>query len=103
MTTNEKLQSKIDSLLWVEPHTASAANPDRELSYGERAVGLKFNPGGNPQVYSVKSKIGNMIDALHLISENSDNDGQKKICEIAITELQTAQMWTVKALTFSQD
>lgn len=54
-------------------------------------------------MYSVKSKIGNMIDALHLISENSDNDGQKKVCEIAIAELQTAQMWTVKALTFSQD
>lgn len=30
----------------------------------------------------------------------SDSQEQKRLCSVAITELQTAQMWSVKSLTW---
>lgn len=79
--------------------------PTRELSFGQKAVGLTFNPGNNPTVDAIKEKFAAAIDVL-----NDLRDGEKKqqavngekirMYSVAITELQSAQMWAVKAATW---
>ena len=72
----------------------------RELSFGEKAVGLTFNPGGNPLVNAIKSQFAGVIDLLHANRETNANPEVKRMLSIAITEAQTAQMWAVKAVTW---
>lgn len=77
-----------------------AANPDRPMSFGERAVGLQFNPSNQTAVYQCKSKYAALIDQLEARRQSTDDGETKRLCSIAITEAQTAQMWAVKALTW---
>lgn len=80
--------------------TPVAANPDRELSFGEKAVGLTFNPSQDPAVYACKSRYAAAIDQMNELRVTSATPEQKRLASIAITEAQTAQMWAVKALTW---
>lgn len=77
-----------------------AAAPDRPMSFGERAVGLQFNPSNQTAVYQCKSKYAALIDQLEARRQSTDDAETKRLCSIAITEAQTAQMWAVKALTW---
>ena len=70
-------------------------------TFGERAVGLDFNPGGNPAVTKVKERFAATIDLL-ISLQPEDNLDVQRLTEIAITSIQTAQMWTVKAITAPQ-
>jgi uncharacterized protein (DUF305 family) len=70
-------------------------------TFGTKAVGLKFNPSGMSEVDRVKSRFAEAIDMMNdLRSKNTDPE-VKRLCSVAITEAQTAQMWAVKALTWS--
>lgn len=83
------------------PHTTpAAANPDRPLSFGERAVGLAFNPSGDPEVYACKSTFARAIDQMNDLRNSTEDPEIKRMASVAITEAQTAQMWAVKALTW---
>jgi len=74
--------------------------PQRELTFGERAVGLNFNPSGNVPVQQIKEKAADLIDCLNDY-RNATEDGEiKRQLSIAITDAQTAQMWAVKAVTW---
>jgi hypothetical protein len=77
-----------------------AANPDRPLSFGERAVGLQFNPSNQTAVYQCKTRYAALIDQLEARRQSTTDGEVKRLCSIAITEAQTAQMWAVKALTW---
>ena len=78
-----------------QPETA------RELTFGEKAVGITFNPGGNPTVNDCKRAFAIEIDRMNDLRNDAQSTVEKKrLCSIAITELQAAQMWVVKALTF---
>ena len=72
----------------------------QELSFGEKAVGLTFNPGGNEQVTSIKRKFADVIDDLNTLRSESTDSEVKRLASVAITEAQTAQMWAVKAVTW---
>lgn len=75
----------------------------RELTYGERAVGLSFNPGNNPGVDAVKRAYADIIDSLNNSISGMDmptSGEQIRLFKIAITEAQAAQMWAVKAITW---
>lgn len=79
----------------------------RTLTFGEKAVGLSFNPGGNPKVDAIKKSCAEAIDLLNNERESikaQEDDGQNgerlHMLSVAITELQTAQMWGVKAVTW---
>ena len=74
---------------------------NQELTFGQKAVGLTFNPGGNPSVDSIKTDFAKIIDGLNEIRSGIDNPEVKRMLSIAITEAQTAQMWAVKAVTWS--
>lgn len=72
-----------------------------KLTYGQRAVGITFNPGGNSEVDRCKQMFANCIDQQHeLRNSETSSAEQKRLASIAITELQGAQMWAVKAITW---
>ncbi len=79
-----------------------------DLTYGEKAVGLTFNPGGNEKVNTIKQEFAAVIDTLNneresiKAKEDDGQDGERlRMLSVAITELQTAQMWAVKAVTWN--
>ncbi len=75
-------------------------NQSTQLSFGEKSVGLSFNPGGNPKVEQIKREFAQSIDTLNDLRNATDSDEVKRMLSIAITEVQTAQMWAVKAVTW---
>ena len=74
----------------------------RELTYGEKAVGISFNPGGHATVNKIKEQFAETIDFINAIRNSSEDAEVKRMCSIAITEAQTAQMWAVKAATWTK-
>ncbi len=84
----------------IDNPTPIAANPDRELTFGEKAVGLTFNPSGNADVEDCKRLFAAVIDDMHELRNTTYDNEVKRMASIAITEAQTAQMWAVKAITW---
>ena len=74
---------------------------ERELTYGEKAVGLTFNPSGDTAVNTTKKYYAQIIDDMYCLrSDPRTTSEQARLYSIAITEAQTAQMWAVKAITW---
>ena len=71
----------------------------RELTYGEKAVGLTFNPSGDPKVQEVKELYAKIIDLINDL-RTPDRGEKQRLLSVAITEAQTAQMWAVKGITY---
>lgn len=70
------------------------------LTFGQKAVGLSFNPSGSETVNSLKRLYAEVIDKLNDLRNQSDDPEVKHLCSVAITEAQGAQMWAVKAATW---
>ncbi|MDB9567837.1 MULTISPECIES: Acb2/Tad1 domain-containing protein [Providencia] len=73
---------------------------NKTLTFGQKAVGLSFNPSNDSLVDHFKVKLADLIDEANAVRETSDDPEVKRMASIAITELQTAQMWIVKAVTW---
>ena len=71
-----------------------------QLTYGEKAVGITFNLGANPDVENVKYRFAQVIDTLHERREATDDAELKAMLTTAIQNTQAAQMWAVKAITW---
>ena len=71
-----------------------------QQTFGQKAVGLSFNPSGDDAVAQCKQRFADAIDQLNDLRTSTDSPEVKRMASIAITELQTAQMWAVKALTW---
>jgi hypothetical protein len=85
----------------LRPHNTLENDMDeREMTFGEKAVGLTFNPSNNPEVDACKRGFAAVIDQMHNLRNTSDNADVKRMASVAITEAQTAQMWAVKAITW---
>lgn len=83
----------------------NSENAERELTFGEEAVGLTFNPSNDVLVQGIKDQFAAVIDSLNnqrmAEAEKVDPSKEKmRMFSIAITEAQTAQMWAVKAITW---
>ncbi len=76
--------------------------PQRELSFGEKTVGINFNPGQSHEVYKCKKEFADVIDRMNYLRLQSDDLEVKRMASVAITEAQTAQMWAVKAITWGK-
>ena len=73
----------------------------RELTFGEKAVGLTFNPSGDAKVAKVKELSAQIIDLLTDGDlDNGANGLGGRILGRAINEVMSASMWAVKALTW---
>ncbi len=74
---------------------------EHEMTYGEQAVGLSFNPSGDDAVHQCKLGFAAEIDRMNdYRNAPTTSPEAKRLASIAITELQGAQMWAVKALTW---
>lgn len=74
---------------------------ERELTFGEKAVGITFNPGGDEKVNKVKELYAQIIDLLAKENPNNGDISLKgRILGRAINDAMGAQMWAVKAITF---
>ncbi len=76
-----------------------------ELSFGQRLVGLTFNPSGDDKVTRAKSLCAELADLLNdSIDLNEEDDGQLSYLKSilfshTIGEILNAQMNAVKLLT----
>lgn len=73
---------------------------ENKLSFGQKAVGLTFNPSSSHEVDKCKKEFADVIDHMNYLREQTDSVEVKRMCSIAITEAQSAQMWAVKAITW---
>jgi hypothetical protein len=73
----------------------------RELTFGEKAVGLTFNPSGDPLVNKIKALYAEIIDICDAARQPDDvSPGAARHWSIAIIDAETAQMRAVKAATW---
>jgi hypothetical protein len=77
-----------------------------ELTFGQKAVGITFNPGGNPKVNEVKELYAKVIDLcndIRIEAGKTGNPEMARLLSVAITEAQGAQMWAVKGITWQPE
>lgn len=73
---------------------------EQELTFGQKAVGLSFNPSNDDKVFITKQRFADLIDQMNSLRNETTSGEVKRLCSVAITEMQTAQMWAVKAITW---
>jgi hypothetical protein len=73
---------------------------ESNMTYGEKAVGLAFNPSADNAVDVAKRTCAALIDQMNNLRTTSHDAEVKRMASVAITEIQTAQMWAVKAITW---
>ena len=79
-------------------HTMEQA--ERPISFGERLVGLTFNPSNDPKVQRAKALCAEIADLLHdHISNKETNPLEQQLYNHTIGEILNAQMNVVKVLT----
>jgi len=71
-------------------------------TFGQKAVGLSFNPSANDEVGKCKQIFANAIDQMNELRLSTTSAEVKRMCSVAITDAQTAQMWAVKAITWRE-
>ena len=69
-------------------------------TFGQRAVGLSFNPSGDDAVAACKQEFATVVDRMNDLRDSTPSPEVMRMAAIAINEAQTAQMWAVKALTW---
>jgi len=70
-------------------------------TFGQKAVGINFNPSADSAVDRVKQIMANAIDEMNNFrNKETTTQVQKRLASISITEMQGSQMWAVKALTW---
>jgi len=62
------------------------------------AVRVKFNPSGDPAVAAIKQRTAELISIMEQVRERNSKLAARE-ASIAITNLQTASMWCVLAVT----
>lgn len=55
-------------------------------TYGQKAVGLSFNPSGDDAVGKAKQAYADIIDQMNDLRTSSNSQEQKRLASIAITE-----------------
>ena len=72
----------------------------KPLTFGQKAVGLTFNPSGDDAITKCKQGFADEIDRMNDYRNTDIPAEAKRHASIAITELESAQMRAVKALTW---
>lgn len=100
-TEEGNLLSKMSTAADSAAPSAEMGKPqNRELTFGEKAVGLNFNPANDPTVQKVKELYAEIIDLCNDARSVAGQGERGRLFSVAITEAQTAQMWAVKAVTW---
>ena len=76
---------------------------DRELTPGEKAVGMTFNPSNDVKVSKLKQLFAEAFDIVEqsvpAANGSVENARQRKMRDGALHEIISAQMWAVKVVT----
>jgi len=72
--------------------------PKRELTLGEKRCHVGFNPSQDNDIHTFKLMMAAAIDFLMTHSVATEDSEAKRCFSIAITELETAQMYGVKGI-----
>lgn len=71
---------------------------ERGPTEGEYRVGKSFNPSASTAVDAIKAKAAELIDFLAPIAADRQHPGAR-CAAVAMTEIESAAMWAVKAVT----
>lgn len=69
------------------------------LTYGQKLVGIKFNPSGNVEVDKIKNLYANIIDLVRNRATATDSV-HATLVNRATNDALEAQMMAVKAITW---
>lgn len=75
------------------------------LTFGQKAVGLSFNPSNLPEVDAIKHAFAATIDILNDLrtkAQEAGNMGAVRHFSVAITQAEDAQMRGVKGATWKE-
>lgn len=75
---------------------------DRQLTFGEKLVGLNFNPANDDSVFKAKRLCADLADLLHteMYKGNGEiSELQSRLYAHTVGEILNAQMNVVKVLT----
>ena len=72
-----------------------------EHTYGQKSVGLSFEPCINPQLARGKELFAEIIDLCVAHKSLTSSHEAARLFSIAITEAQGAHMWMEKAIMWS--
>lgn len=70
-----------------DPQNGGALRP---MTFGEKAVGLSFNPSGDEKVDEVKRLYAAIIDLCNEIRSDAGQGEKGRLMSLAITEAQAA-------------
>jgi len=68
------------------------------MTLGEYRVGITFNPSSNVHVDEIKRRAADLIDYLNDWN-SGDNTESSRLISLAMTHIEDAAMWGVKAVT----
>ena len=81
-----------------QPQTEGRSRP---MTFGEKAVGLTFNPGGNEKVNDIKIMYAKIIDLIEREPDGGEySEMKRKLKSDAISFAIIAQMSAVKLITW---
>ena len=66
---------------------------------GESRVRTSFNPGNNDKVQNIKERFAHLINDLENERDDEPRSEKNRCISLAQTELETACMYAVKAVT----
>lgn len=88
---------------WSDIEEGLVVTEDRELTFGEKAAGISFNPGNMKPVDDIKRISAYFIDFAHNKRGGLPRGEAARYLSTAITYMEIAQMEVVKALTWQHD
>lgn len=75
----------------------------RNLTFGEKIVGLEFNPSGDDRVNKIKGLYAEIIDCCNDIEKKEDlSEFEKDLHKSAIMSAVVAQMSAIKLITWKE-
>lgn len=70
------------------------------LTFGEKLVGISFNPSNDGDVNEIKTKMAELANLINVkVREQETSELSRLVYEGAIERLLDAQMWLVKYVT----
>jgi hypothetical protein len=70
----------------------------QEMTLGEARCHINFNPSEDSDIDKFKRMCADAIDFLHLRADKTEDSEIGRCLSIAMTEIETAQMYGVKAI-----
>ena len=76
----------------------SDSNVTQEMTLGEKRCHINFNPSSDDKIGTFKRMMADAIDYCNNELQQTEDGEAKRCFRIAMTELETAQMYGVKGI-----